>query len=141
MPRWLVSNPLRRKVEKSCSRNCSGISRRSASSLIGTGRSPARASSAKATTAYLDFEVIEITGSFYRTPRLGRIASRMSEPPHCLVIDGHPLVRLGIRDTLEGKFVVHEAHTREEGLELVRDIGNFDVAIVDMRWHSNGDGS
>jgi DNA-binding NarL/FixJ family response regulator len=65
----------------------------------------------------------------------------MSEPPHCLVIDGHPLVRLGIRDTLEGKFVVHEAPTREEGLELVRDIGNFDVAIVDMRWHSNGDGS
>lgn len=65
----------------------------------------------------------------------------MSEPPHCLVIDGHPLVRLGIRDTLEGKFVVHEVPTREEGLELVRDIGDFDVAIVDMRWHSNGDGS
>jgi hypothetical protein len=35
--------------------------------LIGTGRSPARANSASATTAYLDFEVIEITRTFYRT--------------------------------------------------------------------------
>src|SRR6476620_10925591 len=124
MPRWLVRRPLRRRVEKSCSRNCSGISRRSASSLIGTGRSPARASSAMATTAYLLFEVIEITGTFYRTLRLGRIGSRepqrpslpasaneierkqaLSEPPHCLVIDGHPLVRIGIRDALNGGFV------------------------------------
>ena len=65
----------------------------------------------------------------------------LSEPPHCLVIDGHPLVRLGIRETLEGPFVVHEAPTREEALDLVRDIGDFDVAIVDMRWHGNGHGN
>ena len=65
----------------------------------------------------------------------------LSEPPHCLVIDGHPLVRLGIRGTLEGKFVVHEAPSREEALDLVRDVGDFDVAIVDMRWRGNGDGS
>ena len=64
----------------------------------------------------------------------------LSEPPHCLVIDGHPLVRLGIRETLGGDFVVHEAPTREEALDLVRDIGDFDVAIVDMRWRGNGDG-
>ena len=57
------------------------------------------------------------------------------------MIDGHPLVRLGIRDALEGKFVIHEAPTREEGLDLVRDIGDFDVAIIDMRRHGNGDGS
>lgn len=57
------------------------------------------------------------------------------------MIDGHPLVRLGIRETLEDKFVVHEAPTREEGLDLVRDIGDFDVAIVDMRWRGDGDGS
>jgi DNA-binding NarL/FixJ family response regulator len=56
------------------------------------------------------------------------------------VIDGHPLVRLGIRETLEGGFVVHESETREEGLGLVRDIGDFDVAIVDMRWRGNGEG-
>lgn len=65
----------------------------------------------------------------------------LSEPPHCLVIDGHPLVRLGIRGTLEDKFVVHEAPTRDEGVDLVRDIGDFDVAIIDMRWRGNGEGS
>ncbi|HEX5990763.1 MAG TPA: response regulator transcription factor [Solirubrobacterales bacterium] len=57
------------------------------------------------------------------------------------MIDGHPLVRVGIRETLEGRFVVHEAPTREEALDLVRDIGDFDVAIVDMRRGGNGDGS
>jgi len=56
------------------------------------------------------------------------------------VIDGHPLVRLGIREALDDGFVVHETTTREEGLDLVRDIGDFDVAIVDMRWRANGDG-
>jgi DNA-binding NarL/FixJ family response regulator len=56
------------------------------------------------------------------------------------VIDGHPLVRLGIRQALDGGFVVHETTTREEGLDLVRDVGDFDVAIVDMRWRGNGDG-
>jgi DNA-binding NarL/FixJ family response regulator len=56
------------------------------------------------------------------------------------VIDGHPLVRLGIRGALEGRFVVHEAPTRVEALDLVRDVGDFDVAIVDMRRGGNGDG-
>ena len=54
------------------------------------------------------------------------------------MIDSHPLVRLGVRGVLEDDFEVHESTTREEGLDLVRDIGNFDVAIVDMRWHRNG---
>jgi DNA-binding NarL/FixJ family response regulator len=54
------------------------------------------------------------------------------------VIDGHPLVRLGIRETLDDGFVVHEAPTREEAIDLVRDVGDFDVAIVDMRRRANG---
>lgn len=57
------------------------------------------------------------------------------------MIDGHPLVRIGIREALNGGFVLHETETREEGLDLVRDIGDFDVAIVDMRWRGNGDGA
>jgi DNA-binding NarL/FixJ family response regulator len=57
------------------------------------------------------------------------------------VIDGHPIVRLGIRETIEDSFVVHEAPTRDEAVDLVRDVGDFDVAIVDMRWRGNGDGS
>lgn len=57
------------------------------------------------------------------------------------MIDGHPLVRIGIREALEGGFVLHEAPTRDEALDLVRDVGDFDVAIVDMRWRGNGDGN
>jgi DNA-binding NarL/FixJ family response regulator len=49
------------------------------------------------------------------------------------VIDGHPIVRLGVRRVLQDRFEVEEAASRDEGLELVRDIGSFDVAIVDMR--------
>lgn len=56
------------------------------------------------------------------------------------MIDEHPLVRLGIRETLADGFVVHESPTRDEALDLVRDVG-FDVAIVDMRWRGNGDGN
>jgi DNA-binding NarL/FixJ family response regulator len=56
----------------------------------------------------------------------------LSERPHCLVIDGHPVVRVGVRGALGDGFEVHESETREEGLELVRDVG-FDVAIVDLR--------
>lgn len=77
----------------------------------------------------------------HQSKRNDRLDSALSEPPHCLVIDGHPLVRLGIRGTLEDAFVVHEAPTRDEALDLVRDIGDFDVAIVDMRWRGNGDDS
>ena len=59
------------------------------------------------------------------------------------MIDGHPLVRLGIREALDDGFVVHETPTRDEALDLVRDVGDFDVAIVDMRWRgvSEGEGS
>lgn len=57
------------------------------------------------------------------------------------MIDGHPLVRLGIREAIEDGFVVHETATRDEALALVRDVGDFDVAIVDMRWRGDGDGN
>jgi DNA-binding NarL/FixJ family response regulator len=57
------------------------------------------------------------------------------------VIDDHPLVRLGVREVLEDDFDVVETTSREEGLDLLRDIGDFDVAIVDMRWRLNGSGT
>jgi DNA-binding NarL/FixJ family response regulator len=49
------------------------------------------------------------------------------------VIDGHPLVRLGVRNALSDGFEIEEMETRADAVELVRDIGSFDVAIVDMR--------
>jgi DNA-binding NarL/FixJ family response regulator len=64
----------------------------------------------------------------------------LSERLNCLVIDDQPLLRLGVRGILGERFEVHESASREEGLDLVRDIGDFDVAIVDMRWRSNGAG-
>jgi DNA-binding NarL/FixJ family response regulator len=55
------------------------------------------------------------------------------------VIDGHPLVRIGVRQTLGDGFEIHESASRTEALELIRDIGNIDVAIVDLRrWELNG---
>lgn len=51
------------------------------------------------------------------------------------------MVRIGIREAIEDGFVIHEAPTRDEAVELVRDVGDFDVAIVDMRWRGNGDGA
>lgn len=49
------------------------------------------------------------------------------------MIDGHPLVRIGLRRALEDGFEVHESASRAEGLDLIRDIGSFDVAVVDLR--------
>jgi DNA-binding NarL/FixJ family response regulator len=55
-------------------------------------------------------------------------------------VDVHPLVRLGVREVLSTEFEVQEAIGREEALDLVRDIGDFDIAIVDMGWRPNGEG-
>lgn len=63
----------------------------------------------------------------------------LSERPQCLVIDGHPIVRLGVRGALQDDFEIHEVASRAEAIELVRDVGSFDVAIVDMRTWSDGD--
>jgi two-component system, NarL family, response regulator len=41
-----------------------------------------------------------------------------------------------MRGVLEQSFEVHESATREEALDLIRDVGSFDVAIVDMRWQA-----
>jgi len=54
------------------------------------------------------------------------------------VIDGHPIVRLGVRRALDSGFEIQEVASREEAIELVRDIGGFDVAIVDMRRRADG---
>jgi DNA-binding NarL/FixJ family response regulator len=48
------------------------------------------------------------------------------------VIDGHPLVRLGMRNALIDGFDVDEMESRAEAVELVRDVGSFDVAVVDI---------
>jgi DNA-binding NarL/FixJ family response regulator len=54
------------------------------------------------------------------------------------VIDGHPLVRLGVRGLLADDFELEEACDHGEGMDLVRDVGGFDVAILEMRPLVNG---
>jgi DNA-binding NarL/FixJ family response regulator len=62
----------------------------------------------------------------------------LTERPQCLVIDGHPIVRLGVRRALQDGFEIQEATSRNEAVELVRDIGSIDVAVLDMRRWTDG---
>lgn len=71
-------------------------------------------------------------------PRTRGSGAVLSERPHCLVVDGHPIVRLGVRQALQGLFEVHEASSRDEAIDLVRDVGSFDVAILEMRRQRDG---
>src|SRR6201996_9020342 len=48
---------------------------------------------------------------------------------------------MGVREVLSTDFEVLEAPGREEALDLVRDIGDFDVAVLDMGWRRNGEGA
>jgi DNA-binding NarL/FixJ family response regulator len=43
-----------------------------------------------------------------------------------------------VRRVLQNRFEIQEATSRQEGVELVRDIGSFDVAVIDMRRWSDG---
>ncbi len=45
-----------------------------------------------------------------------------------------------MRRALGSGFVLHESASRDEGLELIRDVGSFDVTVVDVRSHSDGEG-
>jgi DNA-binding NarL/FixJ family response regulator len=51
----------------------------------------------------------------------------------CLVIDDQPVVRLGLRHLLHERYEVEETGNGEDALQLLTDVGDFDVAIVDMR--------
>ena len=66
-------------------------------------------------------------------PRTRGSGAVLSERPQCLVVDGHPIVRLGVRYVLQDQFEVQEASSRDEAIDLLRDVGSFDVAVLDMR--------
>lgn len=56
----------------------------------------------------------------------------MNEERRCLVVDDHPVVRLGVRELLEDRYEVDEAPDGEGALQMLTDVGDFDVAIVDV---------
>jgi DNA-binding NarL/FixJ family response regulator len=65
----------------------------------------------------------------------------VSDERRCLVIDGHPVVRLGVQRLLEDRYEIEEAEDGSSGLEMVTDVGDFDVAIVDIaRGDADGEG-
>jgi DNA-binding NarL/FixJ family response regulator len=64
----------------------------------------------------------------------------VSEERRCLIIDGHPTIRLGVKGLLESRYEVEEATDGRDALELLTALGDFDVAIVEMRPAANGVG-
>ena len=48
------------------------------------------------------------------------------------MIDGHPVVRLGVQRLLEDRYEIEEAEDGSSGLQMVTDVGDFDVAIIDI---------
>lgn len=56
----------------------------------------------------------------------------MTDERRCLVIDSHPTVRLGVRHLLDPRYSVEEAHDADAAMELLKAVGGFDVAIVDI---------
>jgi len=62
----------------------------------------------------------------------------VSEVPRCLVVEPQPLVRLGMRRVLDDRYEVEELTSREEAVDLVRSIGDFDVVVVDIRSRVGG---
>jgi DNA-binding NarL/FixJ family response regulator len=49
-----------------------------------------------------------------------------------LVIDGHPMVRMGVHRLLGSAYEIEEATSVPEALELITALGEFDVAIVEL---------
>jgi DNA-binding NarL/FixJ family response regulator len=43
-----------------------------------------------------------------------------------------------VRRALQDRFECQEAASRQEAVDLVRDVGSIDIAILDMRRHSDG---
>jgi two-component system, NarL family, response regulator len=56
----------------------------------------------------------------------------MNDARLCLVIDEQPAIRLGVRGLLAERYEVEEAADGRDALELIKSIGDFDVAIVEL---------
>jgi DNA-binding NarL/FixJ family response regulator len=61
----------------------------------------------------------------------------MSDDRRCLVIDAQPTLRLGVRELLASRYEVEEVQRPSDAIEILSTIGDFDVAILDLR---RGDG-
>lgn len=55
----------------------------------------------------------------------------------CMIIDSHPVVRLGIKRLLEPSWEFEELPDGRGAVDLLNSVGNFEVAIVEMRAAGN----
>jgi DNA-binding NarL/FixJ family response regulator len=56
----------------------------------------------------------------------------LSDDRRCLVVDGHPVVRIGVRGLLHGRYDVEEAADWRGALDALTETGAFDVAVVEL---------
>lgn len=56
----------------------------------------------------------------------------MSDDRRCLVVDGHPVVRIGVRGLLGARYDVEEAADWRGALDALTETGAFDVAVVEL---------
>ena len=62
----------------------------------------------------------------------------MNEERRCLIIDGHPTFRLGVRSLLEDRYAVEEVADCKAALEMITSVDDFDVVVVELKSHANG---
>lgn len=55
------------------------------------------------------------------------------------MVDGQPIVRLAVRRMLGKRYKVEESDCGEDALQLLTDIGDFDIAIVAMQRGADSD--
>ncbi|MDQ2675880.1 MAG: response regulator transcription factor [Actinomycetota bacterium] len=56
----------------------------------------------------------------------------MSDDRRCLVVDGHAVTRIGVRELLESEYEIEEAADLREAIETHTATGSFDVAVVEL---------
>jgi DNA-binding NarL/FixJ family response regulator len=70
----------------------------------------------------------------FRNPSgFGKSGHGVNEERRCLIIDGHPTIRLGVRRLLADRYEVEEAEDGRAALDLIETIGEFDVAVVELK--------
>jgi len=65
-------------------------------------------------------------------PTLRRGLTELKGDRRCLVVDGHAVTRIGVREVLDPDFQVEEASDWREALETQTCTGSFDVAVVEL---------
>ncbi len=63
----------------------------------------------------------------------------MNDDRRCLVVDGHAVTRLGVRELLDPDFDVEEASDWREAIETHTSTGSFDVAVVELEGRPGSD--